>query len=123
MKIVPGIATDVGVAANLFRGLADPTRLAILLALLEGEHRVTDLVARLGCSQANVSGHLAFLKECGLVADRPQGRAVFYRMAHVEVVDLLGAAERLLERIGWGVDLCPNYEDATDGLTRQKPGS
>ncbi|MDP8931083.1 MAG: metalloregulator ArsR/SmtB family transcription factor [Actinomycetota bacterium] len=120
---MPGVVDEVGVAAKLFRGLADPTRLAILLALLEGEQRVTDLVARLGCSQANVSGHLACLKECGLVADRPQGRAVFYRAAHAEVIDLLGAAEGLLERIGWAIDLCPNYEAAADADVAQKPGS
>ncbi len=101
----------VAIAAKLFRGLADPTRLAILLALLEGEQRVTDLVARLGCSQANVSGHVACLKECGLVADRAQGRAVYYRVAHPEVMDLLHSGEELLARTGSALDLCPNYQE------------
>lgn len=99
----------VAVAAKLFRGLADPTRLAILLALLEGEQRVTDLVARLSCSQANVSGHVACLKDCGLVADRPEGRAVYYRVAHPEIIDLLRSGEALLARTGWAIDLCRNY--------------
>lgn len=102
---------EVAVAAKLFRGFADPTRLAILLALIEGEHRVTDLVGRVGCSQANVSGHLACLKECGLVADRPEGRAVYYSVAHPQVIDLLRSAEQLLARTGWAIDLCPNYEE------------
>lgn len=100
---------EVAVAAKLFRGFADPTRLAILLALVEGEHRVTDLVGRLGCSQSNVSGHLACLKECGLVTDRPEGRAVYYAVAHPQVIDLLESAEDLLARTGWAIDLCPNY--------------
>lgn len=95
-------------AAKLFRGLADPTRLSILLALQAGERRVTDLVAELGGSQANVSGHLACLKDCGLVADRAQGRANFYRLARPELARLLRAAEQLLAGIGHQVELCPN---------------
>lgn len=96
-------------AAKLFRGFGDPMRLSILLLLLEEESRVTDLVRRLGCSQANVSGHLACLKECGLVVDRPEGRAVYYRIATREVVDLLQAAESLLAATGTAIELCANY--------------
>jgi len=102
-------AVPVVLAAKLFRGLADPTRLGILLALQSGERRVTDLVAEVGGSQANISGHLACLKDCGLIIDRPQGRANLYRLARPELADLLHAAEHLLAGIGHQVDLCPNY--------------
>lgn len=98
------------VGAKLFRGLGDQTRLAILQLLAAGEHRVTDLVAELGTSQSNVSSHLACLKDCGLVADRPQGRAVHYRIASAEVFELLRAAEVLLDDVGQQIALCPNYE-------------
>jgi ArsR family transcriptional regulator, cadmium/lead-responsive transcriptional repressor len=103
---------SVALAAKLFRGLADPTRLGILLALQAGELRVTDLVAEIGGSQANISGHLACLKDCGLIADRAQGRANFYRMARPELAALLHAAEELLAGVGHDVDLCPNYRAA-----------
>jgi ArsR family transcriptional regulator, cadmium/lead-responsive transcriptional repressor len=89
-------------------------RLGILLTLADGEHRVVDLMQRLGLAQSTISGHLACLKDCGLVADRPAGRAVFYRLATTEVFELLGAAERLLSRIGTEVELCPNYTHAVD---------
>ena len=100
---------DVAVAAQLFRGFGDPTRLAILGELLDGERRVVDLVDVLGCSQSNVSGHLACLKECGLIVDRPEGRSVHYRLATPTVVDLLRQAEALLGEIGERVELCENY--------------
>jgi len=103
------LATDVQLVAKLFRGFADPTRLGILVALADGELRVTDLQARLGGSQANISGHLACLKDCGLVVDRPEGRAVWYRIAQPEVVGVIRAAEGLLAATGERVDLCPNY--------------
>lgn len=96
-------------AARLFRGFADPTRIAILMALLDGERRVTDLVEHVGGSQPNVSGHLACLKECGLVLDRPgERRQVFYRLSGTEVVELLRAAERLLAANGNVIELCRN---------------
>lgn len=107
--IVEEARSDVAVAAQLFRGMGDPTRLSILTELLAGERRVVDLVDALGCSQSNVSGHLACLKECGLVVDRPQGRAVHYRLATPAVVDLLRQAETLLGEVGQQVALCSNY--------------
>lgn len=96
-------------AARLFRGFADPTRVGILLALLDGERRVSDLVEAVGGSQPNVSGHLACLRECGLVVDRPgERRQVFYRLANPEVAELLLAAENLLRATGTTVSLCEN---------------
>ena len=106
------VRAEVGVASKLFRGFADPTRLAILTELDDGELRVTDLVSRLEGSQGNISGHLSCLKECGLVADRPEGRQVFYRIARPEVVAVLRSAEALLAVTGHQVDLCPNYRTA-----------
>ncbi|MDE0803315.1 MAG: metalloregulator ArsR/SmtB family transcription factor [Acidimicrobiales bacterium] len=99
---------DIGVASRLFRSLGDPMRLAIVEILADGERRVTDLVQELGSSQANVSGHLACLKECGLVIDRPHGRSVFYRLEHEELFDLLRSAEALVARTGDEIALCPN---------------
>ena len=91
----------------MFRGFGDSTRVAILLELLGGERRVADLVEMVGRPQSNVSGHLACLKECGLVLDRPgDRRQVFYRIATPEVAELLGAAERLLAATGTAIELC-----------------
>lgn len=120
--IVDGVpvvaASPAAIAARMFRGLADPTRVAILLALLDGERRVGDLVDAVGSSQSNVSGHLACLKDCGLVLDRPgERRQVFYRLSGPEVIDLLRAGERLLAINGPAIELCvnPMMEGCGDG--------
>ena len=97
--------------AKLFRGFGDSTRLAILNELAGEELRVTDLLSRIGGSQANISGHLACLKDCGLVVDRPQGRQTFYRIAAPEVVKLLRAAEEVLALSGHQIALCANYRE------------
>ena len=95
-------------AACLFHGLSDPSRLSILRHLMLGEHRVVDLTAHLGLAQSTVSKHLACLRDCGLVASRPEGRASMWSLRHTAaVVDLLEAAERLLGLTGDAVTLCP----------------
>lgn len=113
MPIRSSVRGDLVVAAKLFRSLGDPMRLAILETLAGGERRVTDLVRELETSQGNVSGHLACLKECGLVIDRPQGRAVYYSLDSDELVDVLRTAEALLGSVGHEIALCPNYERDT----------
>lgn len=93
----------------LFHSLSDPTRLAIVRRLANGEARVVDLTGELRLAQSTISGHLACLRDCGLVAGRPEGRQVFYSLAQPELLDLLVAAERLLAATGDAVALCPNY--------------
>lgn len=108
-----GVSTRsaVELAAKLFRGFGDPTRLAILQELSDaGELRVKDLQDRLGGSQSNISGHVACLKDCGLVNDRPEGRQIFYRISGPEVVKALRSAEDLLALSGHNIELCPNYK-------------
>lgn len=103
---------DTILVAKLFRGFSDPTRLAILRRLMDGPSRVTDLVDHLGCSQANVSGHLACLRDCGLVEAQPEGRAMRYRLVGDHVVTVVRTAEALLADHGTHVDLCSNYTRA-----------
>ena len=76
--------------AALFHGLSDRTRLAIVRRLADGEARVVDLIGDLGLAQSTVSAHVACLRDCGLVAGRPEGRQVFYSLTRPELMDLLG---------------------------------
>ena len=110
MKSAVECTNDVVVASKLFSGFSDRTRLAIIVELAAGERRVSDLVETLAGTQGNISGHLRCLKDCGLVADRPSGREVFYRIARPEVIGVLRSAEALLGVTGEAIDLCPNYD-------------
>lgn len=105
------------VAACLFHGFSDASRMAILRHLALGEHRVVDLVAHMDLAQSTVSKHLACLKDCGLVTVRAEGRASVYSLTHPEALDdLFRAAERLLGLTGEAVALCRTYGvDAGEG--------
>ncbi|WP_372452687.1 ArsR/SmtB family transcription factor [Pseudonocardia nigra] len=98
-----------GPAVALFRSLGDPTRLAIVMRLADGEARVVDLTRGLGLAQSTVSKHLACLRDCRLVDFRTEGRQSFYSLTHPELIDLLRSAESLLARTGDAVALCPVY--------------
>ncbi|MGO0577694.1 ArsR/SmtB family transcription factor [Ornithinimicrobium panacihumi] len=112
----PSAGAGLDVAAALFHGLSDPSRLAILQHLSLGEHRVRDLTEHLGLAQSTVSAHLACLRDCGLVESRPQGRASMFSLTSApELLGVLDAAERLLASSGYAVALCPNYGVGTEG--------
>lgn len=116
-----GADSDLGVggldvAAALFHGLSDPSRLAILQRLSLGEHKVRELTEHLGLAQSTVSAQLACLRDCGLVVSRPQGRASMFSLTSAaELLGVLDAAERLLAASGYAVALCPNYGVGTAG--------
>lgn len=111
MIAIPGEATrlELAPAAALFRSLGDPTRLAIVRRLAAGPARVVDLVETVGLAQSTVSKHLACLRDCGLVASDPKGRASLFRLSQPALVDVLTCAETVLEATGQAVALCPNY--------------
>lgn len=99
-------------AASLFRGMGDPSRMAILQHLLLGEHNVNDLMRHLGLAQSTVSKHLACLRDCGLVSSRAAGRSSVYSLTHPgAVLKVFAAAEELLSLTGDAVALCPVFGD------------
>ena len=66
-------AQSLALKAKLFRGFADPSRLAIVEALRRGSRSVSEIVEITGLTQPNTSNHLACLLDCGLVERGQQG--------------------------------------------------
>lgn len=86
---------DLGRAAELFHALSDPTRLAVLDLLRDGERCVCELQAEIDASQSRLSFHLKVLKDAGLVTDRKEGRWSFYALSP-EVLEEAHDAIRVL---------------------------
>ncbi|MEX2279637.1 MAG: metalloregulator ArsR/SmtB family transcription factor [Acidimicrobiia bacterium] len=87
--------------ASVCKGLADPKRLLIINALRDGEQSVTQLCDMLGLPQANVSQHLAVLRDKDLVEVRRDGQWSYYSLTSpkiIEAMDLL--REVMSERLG-----------------------
>ena len=65
---------------RLFKALSDETRLRILRLLLNGELCICELMEVLELPQSNVSRHMAYLKNAGLVDDRREAVWVYYSL-------------------------------------------
>src|ERR1700678_2537538 len=64
----------------VMRTLADPTRRAVFERIVGTDQiSVGDLTRGSGVTQGAISQHLKSLKQAGLIAERAQGRNVFYR--------------------------------------------
>jgi biotin operon repressor len=76
---------DLATIVTLFKGLADPTRLRLVAAMVERPRCGQDLAAEVGVSPATVSHHLKVLQRAGLLVETRQSPYVFYR-ADLDVV-------------------------------------
>ena len=92
----------VDLAVEVFRMLADGTRVRLLWLLLDGESSVSDLADGAAKPPAAVSQHLAKLRMARLVATRRQGNQVFYRLANDHVRQLVIDAVHHAEHAGPG---------------------
>lgn len=83
-------------ALSYLTALADPTRLAALRLLWDGEeHCVCELMRVLGVTQSRMSRHMGVLRTVGLVTDRRDAQWVRYRRSPnlpADVVTLVEAA-------------------------------
>ena len=87
--------------ATVFAALGDPTRLALLGRLHEGEAlSIRDLTEGLPISRQGVTKHLRVLEEAGLLASERASREVLFRGRP----EGLSAAQAHLERIASGWD-------------------
>lgn len=84
---------EATVLAERFKLLADPSRLRMIYALLEGgELCVCDLAASVATTESATSHQLRQLRLAGLVRSRKEGRTVYYRVDDTHVRLLLDVA-------------------------------
>lgn len=87
--------------AELFRLLAQPSRLQILAVIGGGEACVCHLEAVLGLRQAYISQQLMLLRDAGLVTTYKDGRNVYYKLANTDILKVVRQASAFLGASGW----------------------
>lgn len=75
--------------ASLCKAVNDPKRLMLLHVLGQSSLAVGELAHAIGAPQANVSQHLAILREQGLVDTERRGASVIYSLRHPRVLDAI----------------------------------
>lgn len=86
---VPQIAEQIAAPLEI---IASAQRIAILLAIGQGEACVCHLETALGWRQAYISQHLMALRKADILEDRREGRYVFYRLKATFYLDLIIAS-------------------------------
>ncbi len=82
---------------DLMSALSDPTRLAALRLLWDGEeHCVCELMETLGATQSRMSRHMGVLKTMGLVVDRRDAQWVRYRRNPDLAVSVVAVVDAVL---------------------------
>lgn len=84
-------------ASELFRCLASPIRVTIIVALAEQPMCVHEVVRRLDVAQPLVSQHLRILRQNRLVVGEREGREMKYRLADQHVSAIVSDA---IEHVG-----------------------
>lgn len=94
---------QVDLAVEVFRMLADATRLQLLWVMLDGEMPVSELAEAVGKPVPAVSQHLAKLRMARLVLTRRQANQVFYRIESEHVRQLVADAIYQAEHAAGGI--------------------
>ena len=84
--------------AERFKALSEPMRLKLIMTLQDGEKNVGQLVELVQATQANVSRHLQYLTEAGILQRRKNGLHVYYSISDPRVFDLCQAVCGSLEQ-------------------------
>jgi DNA-binding transcriptional ArsR family regulator len=110
--------------AEVFRMLADPTRIRVLFALAGGESSVNELAERVGKPAPSVSQHLAKLRMARLVRTRRSGTTIHYSLENEHVRQLVVDAVFNAEHAGPDVPSHhrddPDVRDISDGQPTRK---
>lgn len=103
--------------ARVAKTLGHAHRLELLEQLAQGERSVEILAERTGLSFANASQHLQQLLRAGLIANRREGKYIYYRLTDDAVIDVLGGLRRVAERNLAEVEgVVRSYFDQRDSL-------
>jgi DNA-binding transcriptional ArsR family regulator len=104
-NVIPASIPDdeVNLIVEIFRMLADPTRIRALWALTGGELSVTELAEQVDKPAPSVSQHLAKLRMARLVRTRRDGTTIFYSLENEHVSQLVADAVFNAEHAGPGI--------------------
>lgn len=75
--------------ADLFKAFGDPTRVAILSLLVDGELCVNDITETMTVSQSAISHQLRILKQMHLIKSHREGKNILYSLADDHVLTIL----------------------------------
>lgn len=83
---------------DIFKALADPTRLKILECIRNGEKCICEIIPFTGKSQPNVSQHLNVMRKAGLIQEHRDGTRILIRASNKKIYDIIDEVKRWSEK-------------------------
>jgi ArsR family transcriptional regulator len=80
---------------DVFKALADPTRLKILECIKNGEKCICEIIPYTGKSQPNVSQHLKVMKHAGIIDERKDGTKIMIKVSNDEIFKIVDQVKKL----------------------------
>ena len=80
---------------DVFKALADPTRLKILECIKEEEKCICEIIPYTGKSQPNVSQHLKVMKHAGIINERKDGTKIMIKASNDEIFKIVDQVKKL----------------------------
>jgi DNA-binding transcriptional ArsR family regulator len=80
---------------EIFKALADPTRLKILECIKNDEKCICEVIPYTGKSQPNVSQHLKVLKNAGIIEERKEGTRIMLKISNREIYKIIDLAKHI----------------------------
>ncbi len=97
--------------AGIFKVLAHPTRIHVIEILRSGELSVGAILAQANVEPANLSQHLAILRQCHLVTTRKNGNQILYSLRDPLLIEVLDAMRRYFQK---------HFQDSIEMLNQMK---
>ena len=80
---------------DIFKALADPTRLKILECVKNGERCICEIIPFTKKSQPNVSQHLKVLKNAGIITERKEGTRIMVSVSNDIIYNILDLVKKM----------------------------
>ena len=80
---------------DIFKALADPTRLKILECIRSEEKCICEIIPYTGKSQPNVSQHLKVLNHAGIIKERKDGTRIMVKASNKDIYKIIDQIKRM----------------------------
>jgi ArsR family transcriptional regulator len=81
---------------DIFKALADPTRLKILECIKNGEKCICEIIPYTEKSQPNVSQHLKVMKHAGIINERKDGTKIMIKVSNDKIFKIINQVKKLM---------------------------
>ena len=80
---------------NVFKALADPTRLKILECIEKGERCICEIIPYTKKSQPCVSQHLKVMKHSGIINERKDGTKIMIKASNDDIFKIIKQVKKM----------------------------